>query len=338
MGALNAPPPDPSGIAHGTPPGHVTPYRVSVAELFQQAGERLQLHWVAGQAGGDRQLTSDTVQKPSLALIGHLNFVHPNRVQVLGCAEMDYLRNLNAEGLGHAVNNLYSTEIAAVVVANGEVVPELLIAAAERTSTPLLTSPEPSPLVMRVLSHIMTQALAPSTVLHGVFLEVSGLGVLITGDPAVGKSELALELITRGHRLIADDALEVFAVSPDTLEGRCPSLLQDFMEVRGLGVLNIRRLFSETAVKSKKNLKLIIHLTPAEHWRSVDRLDMTASIRDILGAQVPEIRIPVAVGRNLAVLVEVAVRNHILKLRGFNSSEEFADRQRVAIEAAGAES
>jgi len=308
-------------------------HHITVEELFRLAGDALKMEWVAGRAGGSRRLTSETIQKPSLALIGHLNFVHPNRVQVLGCAEMDYLRNLSAEGLGHAVDNLFSTEIAAVVVANGETVPDAVIAAAERTATPLFTSPQPSPLLMRVLSHMMTQALAPSTILHGVFLEVSGLGVLITGDASVGKSELALELITRGHRLVADDALEVFAVSPDTLEGRCPTLLQDFMEVRGLGVLNIRRLFGETAVKSKKNLKLIIHLTPADGWRSLDRLDMRASNRAILGIEVPEVRIPVAVGRNLAVLVEVAVRNHILKLRGFNSAEEFAERQRAAIAA-----
>ncbi len=333
MDAVNVSAPGEFSEAVSIPDHHVTPYNISVAELFQQAGDRLQLCWIAGRAGGSRLLTSDTVQKPTLALIGHLNFVHPNRVQVLGCAEMDYLRNLSEEGLRHAVDNLFSTEIAAVVVANGESVPEALIDAAERSSAPLFTSPEQSPLLMRVLSHMMTQALAPSTVLHGVFLEVSGLGVLITGDPAVGKSELALELITRGHRLVADDALEVFAVSPDTLEGRCPTLLQDFMEVRGLGVLNIRRLFGETAVKSKKNLKLIIHLTPAENWESLDRLDMSASNREILGAIVPEVRIPVAVGRNLAVLVEVAVRNHILKLRGFNSSEEFAERQRAAIAA-----
>jgi len=188
---------------------------------------------------------------------------------------------------------------------------------------------------MRVLAHMMTQALAPSTFLHGVFLEVSGLGVLITGDPSVGKSELALELITRGHRLVADDALEVFSVSPDTLEGRCPTLLLDFMEVRGLGVLNVRRLFGDTAVKQKKNLKLIVHLSPADKWQEVDRLDMRASKRNILGVEIPEVRIPVAVGRNLAVLVEVAVRNHILKLRGFNSAQEFSERQRAAIAADG---
>lgn len=312
-----------------------TPHHITVAELFRRAGERLRLSWIAGRAGGDRLLTSDTIQKPTLALIGHLNFVHPNRVQVLGCAEMDYLRRLTPEALDQAVDNLFANEIAAVIVANDEAVPTQLMDGAERSATPLFTSPEQSPLLMRLLSHMMTQALAPSTLLHGVFLEVSGLGVLITGDPSVGKSELALELITRGHRLVADDILEVFAVSPDTLEGRCPTLLQDFMEVRGLGVLNIRRLFGETAVKQKKNLKLIVHLTPAGQWQEIDRLDMRASDRDVLGVVIPEVRIPVAVGRNLAVLVEVAVRNHILKLRGFNSSLEFTERQRAAIEADG---
>ena len=309
-----------------------------MAELFQKAGERFRLNWVAGRNGGQRQLTSDTVQKPTLALIGHLNFVHPNRVQVLGCAEMDYLRRLSPGALQMAVDNMFATEIAAVVVANGETVPPPLMEAADRTGTPLFTSPEQSPALMRIMSHMMTQALAPSTVLHGVFLEVSGLGVLLTGDPAIGKSELALELVTRGHRLVADDVLEVFAVSPDTLEGRCPPLLQDFMEVRGLGVLNIRRLFGESAVKHRKNIKLIIHLTLAEKWHEVDRLDMRASDRLILGIPVPEVRIPVAVGRNLAVLVEVAVSNHILKLRGFNPSEEFIERQRAAIAQASQDS
>jgi HPr kinase/phosphorylase len=317
---------------------HVTTHHVTVAELFRQAGARLQLSWIAGRDGGDKVLNSDTVQKPTLALVGHLNYVHPNRVQVMGCAEMDYLRGLSPSDLALSIANLFSTELAAVVVANGEPVPAGMIEAAESTATPLFTSPEQSPALMRLLSHIMTQVLAPSTVMHGVFLEVSGVGVLITGDPAVGKSELALELITRGHRLVADDALEVFAVSPDTLEGRCPTLLQDFMEVRGLGVLNIRRLFGETAVKHKKNLKLIIHLSPADGgtnpWQEVDRLNMAASNRVILGIEVAEVRIPVAVGRNLAVLVEVAVRNHTLKMRGVHSSEEFVERQRIAIAAA----
>lgn len=323
-----------------TPEHLISQHPITVAELFNAARERLQLVWVAGCAGGTRLLTSDAVQKPSLALIGHLSFIHPNRIQVLTCAEMDYLCDLPLADLTQAVDNLFSAEIAAVVIANGENVPEAMLASAERTATPLFTSPEPGPQLMRVLSHMMVQALAPSTLLYGVFLEVSGLGVLITGGPSVGKSELALELITRGHRLVADDALEVFSVSPDTLEGRCPTLLLDFMEVRGLGVLNVRRLFGETAVKQKKNLKLIVHLTPADdlgsNWQDVDRLHMAASSRNILGVEIPEVRIPVAVGRNLAVLVEVAVRNHILKLRGFDSALEFSERQRIAIAADGA--
>lgn len=305
---------------------------LTVEDLFSQAGEKLRLTWVAGQAGGKRRLTSETIQKPTLALIGHLNFVHPNRVQVLGCAEMDYLRKLDESSLNKAVDNLFLAELAAVVVANGEAVPQPVVEAAQRTDTPLFTTPEQSPYLMQVLSHIITQVLAPSTILHGVFLEVLGLGVLICGDSAVGKSELALELITRGHRLVADDALEVFAVAPDTLEGRCPALLQDYMEVRGLGVLNIRRLFGESAVKHKKNVKLIIHLTPAEKWEALDRLDMKAETREVLGVEIPAVRIPVAVGRNLAVLVEVAVRNHILRLRGFNSAEEFSERQRALMQ------
>lgn len=322
------------GRSHEHP---VSYHPITVADFFSAASERLQLTWIAGHAGGEKLLTSDTVQKPSLALIGHHSFVHPNRVQVLGCAEMDYLRNLPGDKLNEAVEHLFSNEIAAVVIANGEVVPESMLELANRSATPLFTSLEASPQLMRVLSHMMSQALAPSTLLHGVFLEVSGLGVLITGAPSAGKSELALELITRGHRLVADDALEVFAVSPDTLEGRCPTLLLDFMEVRGLGVLNVRRLFGDTAVKQRKNLKLIVHLTLADelthNWQEIDRLNMAASTRNILGVNIPEVRIPVAVGRNLAVLVEVAVRNHILKLRGFDSVQEFTERQRAAIAA-----
>jgi HPr kinase/phosphorylase len=328
-----------SDLGGADPARHVTPHHITVEDLFRRASERLQLTWIAGRGGSSRLLTSDILQKPTLALIGHLNFVHPNRVQVLGCAEMDYLRKLAPDALQHAVENLFATEIAAVVVANGEDVPAAMIQAAERAGAPLFTSPQQSPLLMSVLGHMMTQALAPSTILHGVFLEVTGLGVLITGSPAVGKSELALELVSRGHRLVADDAVEVFAVSPDTLEGRCPAMLQDFMEVRGLGVLNMRRLFGETSVKQKKNLKLIIHLTPWSEWDKIqqegDRLDMRAGQVSVLGVEIPEVRIPVAVGRNLAVLVEVAVRNHILKLRGFNPAEEFIARQRAAMDAGG---
>jgi HPr kinase/phosphorylase len=307
---------------------------VSVEALYRDMAEQLSLQWVAGRNGGQRSLSSETVQKPTLALIGHLNFIHPNRVQVLGCAEMDYLRGLSESGLQDAIDHLFSTELAAIVVANGEAVPEVLRDSAEQSETPLFTSPLAGPELMSHLGHYLTQCLAETSSLHGVFLEVLGTGVLIKGDAGVGKSELALELITRGHRLVADDVVELKHVAPETLEGICPPLIRDFLEVRGLGILNIRFLFGETAVKLRKNLKLIVELVHPQEIGEVglNRLDMVASTETILGVAIPKVRIPVAAGRNLAVLVEVAVRNHILKSRGINPLEQFIKRQRAAIE------
>ncbi len=304
---------------------------LTVRELYEQARGQLAIDWVAGRGGGGRLLASDAVDKSAFALIGYFNLVHPNRIQVLGNAEMGYLRGLPAEGQSQAISNLLATELAMVVVANGEQPPAALIEMAEQREIPVFASPESSAALIKILQHVIGQALAPSVSLHGVFLEVSGLGVLITGEPATGKSELALELISRGHRLVADDILEVYAISPDTLEGRCPTLLRGFMEVRGLGVIDVRRLFGETAVKFKKNLKLIVHLTPAEQWQEVDRLAIQASSEVVLGVEIPKVSIPLAVGRNLAVLVEVAVRNHILKQHGINSTEEFIGLQQQAM-------
>jgi HPr kinase/phosphorylase len=307
---------------------------VSVESLFRDMAEQLDLQWVAGRNGGHRTLSSETIQKPTLALIGHLNFIHPNRVQVLGCAEMDYLRGLSESALRDAIKHLFSTELAAVVVANGETVPAVLLDSAEQTETPLFTSPLAGPTLMSHLGHYLTQRLAETTSLHGVFLEVLGTGVMIKGDAGVGKSELALELITRGHRLVSDDVVELRHVAPDTLEGTCPALIRDFLEVRGLGILNIRYLFGETAVKLQKNLKLIVELVHPQEIGEVglNRLDMVASTETILGVAIPKVRVPVAAGRNLAVLVEVAVRNHILRSRGINPVDQFMLRQRTAIE------
>lgn len=306
---------------------------VTVETLFRDLAEQLQLRWLAGREGAGRTLSSETVQKPALALIGHLNFVHPNRVQMLGCAEMDYLRTLPQDGLDEAMRKLFSTELAAIVIANDETAPAALQEAAERTVTPLLASPLASPVLMSYLGHYLTQHLAETTAVHGVYLEVLGIGVLIKGDAGVGKSELALELVTRGHRLVADDYVELKRVAPQTLEGNCPPLLRDFLEVRGLGILDIRTLFGETAVKRSKNLKLIVELVHPETVgkAGLNRLDMVASTETLLGVDIPKVCIPVAAGRNLAVLVEVAVRNHILKSRGINPLDRFIERQHAAI-------
>lgn len=308
---------------------------ISVNRMFTALAQTLALTWVSGHAGGDKKLRSDMVQKPSLALIGHLNFVHPNRVQVLGCAEMDYLGGQSPEDLKQAIENLFSTELAAVIVANGETVPEPLRIASQRTNTPLFSTPQPSPELMAVLSHYLVNALAESISVHGVMLEVNGIGVMLTGESSTGKSELALELLTRGHRFIADDVVDLYKTAPDTLSAQSPPMLQDYLEVRGLGILNIRALFGELAIKMKKNLKLIVDLKPLDDnlQNNISRLDMHASTETILGIEVTKVLIPVAVGRNLAVLVEVAARNHILRIRGVNSAEAFIERQQKMIQA-----
>ena len=308
--------------------------QINVAELFKQTRLKLKLNWIAGLDGGNNLLNSEKVTKPSLALIGHLNFVHPNRVQVLGCAEMDYLRSLSIIAMQQAITNLYSTDLAAIVVANGEKPPKELINAANAHNTPLLTTPMQSPQLMDLLSHYLKQAIAESTSLHGVFIEVQGFGVLIKGNPAIGKSELALELITRGHRLIADDIVDFYRISPERLEGRCPELLQDFLEVRGLGILNIRTLFGDNSVKPTKPLDLIIQLELADTISplELDRLNVKMQHEKILEIDITKVVIPIAAGRNIAVLVEVAVRNHILLMRGVNATQQFSKRQKQLMQ------
>ena len=307
--------------------------QINVAELFKLTRRKLKLNWVAGLDGGFKSLTSETVTKPSLALIGHLNFVHPNRVQVLGCAEMDYLRSLDTSEAVRAIANLYSTGLAAVIVANGEKVPDILTAAANSHTTPLFTSPLRSPELMDILSHFLAQAFAESVSKHGVFMEVQGFGTLIKGDAGIGKSELALELISRGHRIIADDIVDFFRISPERIEGRCPPLLQDFLEVRGLGILNIRALFGDNSVKPTKPLDLILQLEMAnkETQHQMDRLKIKSEHEDVLGVKIPKIHIPIAAGRNIAVLVEVAIRNHMLLMRGVNGTKQFMQRQQREI-------
>jgi HPr kinase/phosphorylase len=211
--------------------------------------------------------------------------------------------------------------------------PPQLVSAATHTHTPLFTSPLPAPRVIEKLARYLAKALAESVERHGVFMDVLGLGVLITGESGVGKSELGIELITRGHGLVADDVVEISRFAGGTLEGRCPAMLKDFIEVRGLGLLNIRTIFGETAVRRKMKLRLIAHLErPQRGARDpAERLPLAELSEDILGVTVRKVIIPVAAGRNLAVLVEAAVRNEILKLRGIDSTAEFLARQQAGM-------
>lgn len=303
--------------------------QVSVERLYEDNQTRLGLTWLAGKQGGSRVLTGDSELKPTIGQVGHMNLIHPFCVQILGAAEMSHLRTIATTEFHQSVDRLFNVELVAIVVANGEAVPDYLVDQCDKHGLALLTSPQPSPHVVDVLRLYLARVLAEMTTLHGVFLDVLEMGVLITGASAIGKSELALELISRGHGLIADDIVELFRISPDTLEGRCPLVLKDYLEVRGIGVLNIRTIFGETAVRPRKTLKLIVHLEDHSHeqFTELDRLQVNASFQEVLGVPIRKVTIPVAAGRNLAVLVEAAVRNYVLQIRGIDSTREFIERQ-----------
>ena len=300
---------------------------ISVRRLYQDNQSKLKLAWAAGTAGIDNRISVEA-DKPLLALVGHLNFIHPNQVQVLGSAEVKYLNDLEASKIRTSLNELFGKTIAVVIVANDLAVPFLLRDYCHTHNVPLLTSKLESPYLMDVLRIYLQRALAASTVMHGVFLDVFEVGVLLMGKSGLGKSELALELISRGHGLVADDAVEIYRIGPETLEGRCPPVLRDFLEVRGLGVLNIRAIFGETAIRPKIPLKLIINLVSADDqlMQSLDRLSIQSEKQDILNVHIRKVSIPVAAGRNLAVLVEAAVRNFILQSRGLDSTKQFIER------------
>jgi HPr kinase/phosphorylase len=311
--------------------------QVSIEKLFAENQQRLGLTWLAGRRGGNKLLTGDTELKPTIGQVGHMNFIHPFRVQIIGAAEASYLRGLPEDALKTSIGRLFTTELAAIIVTNREEVPAHLLDECNRHHIALITSPQPSPHLVDVLRLYLSRVLAESTTLHGVFLDVLEMGVLITGASAIGKSELALELISRGNGLVADDIVELYRISPDTLEGRCPTVLRDFLEVRGIGVLNIRTIFGETAVRPRKLLKLMVHLEDhsTEQFSDLDRLQVDATFQEILGVPIRKVTIPVAAGRNLAVLVEAAVRNFVLNQRGIDSTKEFIERQQKLMEDGG---
>lgn len=302
--------------------------QVNIRQLFDDKQERLSLIRVAGADGIAKILDSELANNSNHGLIGHLNLIHPNWVQVLSNVEIVYLQALSPDAFNEALAQLERSGTLCLIVAGTDQIPQGLIDYANSTHTPLFCSPLPSVHLMWLMRHYLTKALAESTMRHGVFLDVLGVGVLITGDSGIGKSELGLELITRGNGLVADDVTELFRVAPETLEGRCPELLRDFLEVRGLGMLNIRTMFGETAVRRKKGLKLIVHLhrPSSSDMSQLERLPIHASHEEILGVKINTVSIPVMAGRNLAVLVEAAARNFVLQQRGIDTMQEFISR------------
>jgi HPr kinase/phosphorylase len=303
--------------------------QVSVAQLFEDNADALKLAWISGPRNPSPFLDSSEINQASQGLIGHLNLVHPNWIQIFSRTEAAYFAALGENDQREALARLASSGLVCIILSEQEKSPAALAEFAASRNIPLLSSPLHSLQIIWVVRTYLGRALAEFVTRHGVFLDVLGMGMLITGESGVGKSELALELISRGSGLVADDVVELYHIAPETLEGRSPELLKDFLEVRGLGMLNIRTIFGETAVRTKKNLKLIVQMEKPVGGviPGLERLPLNASSEDIMGISIRKVVLPVAAGRNLAVLAEAAVRNYVLQLRGIDSTQEFIQRQ-----------
>jgi HPr kinase/phosphorylase len=302
---------------------------ITAKSLYDDLHEKLRLRWIAGEKdeNGESISPEDLTTRPTMA--GFLNLIHPNRVQVLGIDEIRYLESLEAHELASNIARMLDGNALAIVIGDGLNAPPLLLAESEGCSCAVLQSDMQADELVNYLQYHISKRLAQQTTLHGVFMEVFTIGVLITGDPGCGKSELALELLNRGHRLIADDAPEFTRISPEIIDGTCPEALQDCLEVRGLGVLNVRRMFGDAAVKLNKFLRLIVHLEIPENPARPeirDRLHGDSSKLMVLGQEVPRITLPVVAGRNLAVITEAAVRDFMLKMKGYDAASVFLER------------
>jgi len=303
---------------------------LSITQLYEDHLEKLKLTWVAA-VGVERQVELKDMETFGPDVVGHLNLIYSHRVQVIGKAEQRWAERVGLDRWHRQIDDLMVSRPPALIIADGLEIPSGTREICEATQTPLFTSPKACAAVIDLLHLYLARRFADTVSAHGVFLDVFGMGVLITGDSGIGKSELALELVSRGHGLVADDVVELARTAPTTIEGRCPGMLRDYLEVRGLGLLNIRTIFGETAARRKMKLKLIVHLQKYSSGDDSPRLPLDSQTQEILGIPIRKVVFHVAPGRNLAVLLEAAVRNCILQLRGIDSMSEFINRQQQAV-------
>ena len=310
------------------------PSVISAEALFEEHRNALRWEWVAGHAHPERRINEAAVRnaQSSADLVGYLNYIHPYRVQIVGMREVAYLTECTSEVALRRIARIVTLEPPALIVADAQAAPDNLVAMCDRADIPLFVTAEPAGHVIDVVRGYLSNHFAERTTRHGVFMDILGMGVLLTGESGLGKSELGLELISRGHGLVADDAVDLFRVSQTALEGRCPELLMNLLKVRGIGLLDIKAIFGETAVRRKMRLKLIVHLVRKDTMeRDFERLPYEPLYEEILDVPVRKAVIAVDAGRNLAVLVEAAVRATILQLRGIDTYKDFIERQQLAM-------
>lgn len=305
-----------------------------LAEVYDRLQEELALETVVAASGHTPGLPTEPLQGGTPTLIGHLNLIQGNRIQVFGPTELDYWEDLDGEERVRRLGDLFDADLYGIIVTDGRLVPEDVLSRARTDNVPLYRSTLRCEHIIGSMRHELARAFAAHVVMHGVFLNVLGVGVLLVGASSVGKSELALELISRGHALVADDAPEFRRLSPDTVEGSAPEILEDFLEVSGVGVLNIRAMYGNAAIRHHKRLELIINLEPLTSAlrAQLDRLNGNLTTSDVLGVRIAAMTLPVAPGRNMAVMVEATVRNFLLSHDGYHAAEDLMHRQRREME------
>lgn len=301
---------------------------LTVGGLLKSRSESigLPLEMLSGQSGLERVITSPHIQKTGLALAGFHEYLQPARILVFGESEVRYLESLDPVTRMNMLAAAFAHDIPCVLITGGWEPPVELLAASERYHVPLIRTAVATPVAIAKVGAVLELALAVRQMVHGVLMDILGLGVLIIGDSGIGKSECALDLVVRGHRLVADDTVEVRRRGETDLIGTCPELTRHHMEVRGLGVINIRDLFGVASTRTSKRMELVVHLERWDSTREYDRLGLDENVYELFGVKVPLVHMPVAPGRNLAILVEVAARNQLLRSRGLNAARELVSR------------
>lgn len=303
---------------------------ITVEELLTETINCLTLKLLTGSSGLNRKITVSHVQRLGLALTGDSGYIDSGRIQILGQSENHYLAQLSQENRLNLIANLPLNEIAAIIITKGLDPPEELLRLAEIAQLPILITSEISAITTTKLTDFLSKKLAPLVILHGVMMEMFNLGVFLQGESGVGKSECALDLINHGHRLVSDDVVEIRRIASQ-LACNAPEMVRNHMEIRGLGIINIKDLFGFSALALSSSLDLVIRLERWEQNKFYDRIGLDEEFSSILALNVPLIRLPVTFGRNVSTLVEVAVRNHLLKLRGINAVREFTSRHTAAL-------
>lgn len=304
---------------------------IPVIKLLKDTRHRLHLDLVSGKQGQGKKITIPRIQKPGLALTGDTSNLHPGRVQILGQAEMKFLGIMAAAKRRQVIEAICRVDIACIIITRGATAPTPMVEACRKHGIPLLRTKLLTSTFVNRATRFLEENLAASTCIHGVLLDVFGVGILMVGKSGIGKSECALDLVLRGHRLVADDIVNIRKQPPSTLYGTGSEIIKHHMEIRGLGIINIRDLFGISAVRDRKLIEIVVELSDWDPTIEYDRLGVDEQRHVILDVSLPLIQIPVRPGRNLSAIIEVAARNHLLKLGGHHSAREFQDKLSAEI-------